>query len=304
MAKITLDAITSGFQSTSQVNNNNTDIANNFNNLVLYRNNPVGEPNEMLNLLDMNSQRIINLPDPVDPTDPVRLQDIGNVIIVDGTPIIIPQNETITLTSGQTEITFSVYETDFAAFIINGLDTDTGRLLNNTDYVILNTTDIRLTDSYPTGTTITLMRNSINGTIPVVIADDVAYDNATSGLTALTVQDAIDEIDSTVDTLSADVIALEDNEFTIVAINTLATDTSRLAANTSSSGITITLPITPSVGDLVRIVDYSGTFLANNCIVARNSSNIMGLAEDMNLNTSFLSVTFNFVDATRGWIMI
>lgn len=60
MAKITLDTITSGFQSTSQVNNNNSDIVTEFNNKVLYRDNPGGEPNQMENDLDMNSNDILN----------------------------------------------------------------------------------------------------------------------------------------------------------------------------------------------------------------------------------------------------
>lgn len=61
MAKITLDTITSGFQSTSQVNNNNSEISTNLNDKVLYRDNPTGEPNQMENNLDMNSSDILNV---------------------------------------------------------------------------------------------------------------------------------------------------------------------------------------------------------------------------------------------------
>ena len=108
MAKITLDTILSGYQSTSQVNNNNADIVENFNNLVLYRDNPADEANEMLNLLDMNSNRIINLPEPVDPTDPVRLVDAGNILIVDEDQLLLPQTETVEIHSGQKTVTFSI----------------------------------------------------------------------------------------------------------------------------------------------------------------------------------------------------
>jgi len=83
MAKITLDTITSGFQSTSQVNNNNSDIVTNLNDKVLYRDNPTGEPNQMNNLLDMNSNQIINLPAPSSPTSPLRFLDIPGVITVE-----------------------------------------------------------------------------------------------------------------------------------------------------------------------------------------------------------------------------
>lgn len=60
MAKITLDTILSSFASTSLFNTNFSAIQTDLNDKVLYRNNPMGEPNQMLNDLDMNSNDIIN----------------------------------------------------------------------------------------------------------------------------------------------------------------------------------------------------------------------------------------------------
>lgn len=60
MAKIDLENIQSGYQSTIQVNNNSLKIEDELNNKVLYRDNPEGEPNQMLNNLDMNSNDILN----------------------------------------------------------------------------------------------------------------------------------------------------------------------------------------------------------------------------------------------------
>lgn len=60
MAKITLDTITSSFASTSLFNTNFTAIKDELNNKVLYRDNPTGEANQMLNDLDMNSNDILN----------------------------------------------------------------------------------------------------------------------------------------------------------------------------------------------------------------------------------------------------
>ena len=61
MAKINISNITSGYTSTTALNNAFDAIETELNNKVLYRNNPSGEPNQMENDLDMNSNNIINV---------------------------------------------------------------------------------------------------------------------------------------------------------------------------------------------------------------------------------------------------
>lgn len=61
MAKFSLSSLVSGFLTTSQNNQNFTDIEDEFQTGPLYRNNPTGEPNEMNNDLDMNGYNILNL---------------------------------------------------------------------------------------------------------------------------------------------------------------------------------------------------------------------------------------------------
>lgn len=80
MAKISLTNILSGFN-LSKINDNFTKIANEFNSNVLYRTNPPGEPNQMSNDLDMNSNHIMNLPVPTSPTEAARLIDVQNAIL-------------------------------------------------------------------------------------------------------------------------------------------------------------------------------------------------------------------------------
>src|SRR6056300_1458738 len=72
--------------------------------------------------------------------------------------------------------------------------------------------------------------------------------------------------------------------------------------NTTSSAFTITLPSSPSVGDSVAIKDYAGTFGTNNLTIARNSSNIQGVANDSLISTNRASLTLVYVDATKGWL--
>jgi len=69
----------------------------------------------------------------------------------------------------------------------------------------------------------------------------------------------------------------------------------------TASGQTITLPASPQPGWEVTIA-IAGTF--TDTIVARNSANIMSLAENMTIDQGNVAVTLFYVDATRGWRII
>lgn len=69
----------------------------------------------------------------------------------------------------------------------------------------------------------------------------------------------------------------------------------------TASGQTITLPASPNAGDEVTVT-IAGTFL--DTIIARNSLNIMSLAENMTVDKPNVSVSLYYVDATRGWRII
>ena len=71
--------------------------------------------------------------------------------------------------------------------------------------------------------------------------------------------------------------------------------------NTTSGAITVTMPASPSAGDIVSIADYTNTFQTNSVTVARNGSPIGGISENATLSTQGQSVTFVYVDATEGW---
>ena len=61
MAKITVSDISSGYASTTALNASFNQIEDEFNNKVLYRNNPSGEPNQMQQDLDMNNFGLLNV---------------------------------------------------------------------------------------------------------------------------------------------------------------------------------------------------------------------------------------------------
>ena len=71
--------------------------------------------------------------------------------------------------------------------------------------------------------------------------------------------------------------------------------------DTSSSAITVTLPASPSQGDIIAIKDYAETFDTNKVTLCRNSSKINGGSDNASLETEALSVTLIYVDSTKGW---
>jgi hypothetical protein len=72
--------------------------------------------------------------------------------------------------------------------------------------------------------------------------------------------------------------------------------------NTTSAAFTVTLPATPTAGDLVGIKDYANTADTNNITIGRNGSNIEGVANDFVINIEGGSITLIYVDATKGWL--
>jgi len=73
--------------------------------------------------------------------------------------------------------------------------------------------------------------------------------------------------------------------------------------NTTGGAVTVTLPSSPSAGDIVAFKDYAGTW-ATACkavAVGRNGSKINGQCACTTLNTASQSVTLIYVDGTKGW---
>jgi hypothetical protein len=71
--------------------------------------------------------------------------------------------------------------------------------------------------------------------------------------------------------------------------------------NTTSGAVTMTLPSSPSVGDIVAFKDYANTFDTNALTLGRNGSNISGEAADAVISVEGQSVTLVYGDATKGW---
>ena len=74
--------------------------------------------------------------------------------------------------------------------------------------------------------------------------------------------------------------------------------------NTTSGAVTVTLPASPSAGDIVAVSDYAKTAETNNITMGRNGSNIEGDASDLVIENNGLAMTFVYADATKGWKVV
>lgn len=68
-------------------------------------------------------------------------------------------------------------------------------------------------------------------------------------------------------------------------------------------GITITLPLNPTLGYNVTIVDGLGNAGTTNFTIARNAQKIMSLAEDLVVNVNGAVAKLVYVDSVRGWAL-
>ena len=78
-----------------------------------------------------------------------------------------------------------------------------------------------------------------------------------------------------------------------------------LFVNTSAQAAEVILPLTPSQGDQITIMDGSvtGGFATNNCVINRNGQPINSdNTQNVTLSTNNESLTLIYTNTTRGWI--
>ena len=74
--------------------------------------------------------------------------------------------------------------------------------------------------------------------------------------------------------------------------------------NTTSAAFTVTLPSSPTAGNIVAIKDYAQTWATNNLTLNPNGSKLEGATNNAIQNTNGQSITLVYIDSTRGWIVV
>jgi VCBS repeat-containing protein len=69
----------------------------------------------------------------------------------------------------------------------------------------------------------------------------------------------------------------------------------------TTSARTLTLPASPTLGDTIVIYDASGTAATNNITIARNGSNINGVADNAIIDVNQASSILVYTGSTLGW---
>ena len=131
------------------------------------------------------------------------------------------------------------------------------------------------------GTTLSLSEAPASGdTIEVITIDNIALEAAVTSVNGLT--GAVD-LTPTVSVISTNTTAVSNSVYVLDA------------------DVTLTLPSSPLVGDSVKISNLSGDV---NCVVGSNGNNIMGVAQDLTLDTASASFELVYSGATKGWVII
>jgi len=108
----------------------------------------------------------------------------------------------------------------------------------------------------------------------------------------------------------ANVVAAGGSFTNKVTAQDFVTPVSVISSNTSAvSGtlyvftdtLTLTLPAGPAVGDSVFVSNRSNQ---TDCLINRNSSNIMGASEDLQVNVLNVSFELVYVNPSQGWILL
>ena len=71
--------------------------------------------------------------------------------------------------------------------------------------------------------------------------------------------------------------------------------------NTTGGAITVTLPASPSAGDIVAVKDYTGTAACNAITIGRNGSKIRGACSCATIKQNNAGAQLIYVDGTEGW---
>jgi hypothetical protein len=191
------------------------------------------------------------------------------------------------------------------------IPTNNTELTNGAGYITASSTDT-LTNKSGSNSQWTNDENYITGNQTVTLSGDITG-SGTTAITASISNNVVgaDELNVSGNGTSGQVLASDgDGTFSWadaasgggLTVSTISTNTTAVKdyLYVLTASLTLTLPASPSAGDSIKIANFSNVA---SCIIGRNSSNIMALAEDLTLNDTTARITLIYTDATRGWVI-
>jgi len=91
------------------------------------------------------------------------------------------------------------------------------------------------------------------------------------------------------------VVSIHSSAFTVVGINQF------IFADTSGGAWNLTLPIAPSLGDIVFVVDMAFTWDVNTLTILRNGQKIDGVSDDLVCDVKGCHIKLVYSNVTYGW---
>lgn len=93
------------------------------------------------------------------------------------------------------------------------------------------------------------------------------------------------------------------NTYTTASASAPVASRDQVFWDTTSSLCTAVLPSSPSLGDVVRLIDFKGTWGTNKLTVSRNGNKIQGASSDLDLTIPYDCCTLVF-DGVDNWHLV
>ena len=169
----------------------------------------------------------------------------------------------------------------------------------NTFSFVADSGQTSFTGADANGTTLDYSAGNTQVFLNGILLDDADY-TATNG-SSIVLASAADSADY-INVASYHMLQSSVWNTTSTNINASAGD--KLFVDVSSGTVQVTLPVGPSMGDEIRIIDGEGNAATNNITVARNGSKIQSSDSDFIIDFDRAGVGFVYYNATNGWVLI